>query len=105
MKVLVELFQKLERVEGAKPSSPSADGEIPLKCVSFLIAFFFALISSKKKAADGFCGLTNCRYVTSCLCLLIKALVELFQKLARVEGAKPSSRSAEREIFFLRFFF
>ncbi len=28
----------------------------------------------------------------------VKVLVELFQKLEQMEGAKPSSRSAEREI-------
>ncbi len=36
---------------------------------------------------------------------VMKVLVGLFQKLAQVEGAKSSSRPAEREISPMRFFF
>jgi len=54
MKVLVKLFQKLAQVEGAKPSSPSAEGEILLRRFSFCQAFSFAPIWSKEKAGKRF---------------------------------------------------
>jgi hypothetical protein len=46
---LVELFQKLARVEGANPSSPSADGEIPQRRFSF-DNFSFCACGVKKKS-------------------------------------------------------
>ncbi len=53
-KVLIDLFQKVAPVEGAKPSSPSADGEIPLS--AFLFAnFFFAPLVAKEKVGKHFC--------------------------------------------------
>jgi len=48
---LVELFQKLARVEGAKPSSRSAEREILLSAFLF-VSFFFAPRAVKEKAAD-----------------------------------------------------
>jgi len=44
-----QAFSKACAVEGAKPSSPSADGEIS-HGVSFLIAFFFAPSICKEKS-------------------------------------------------------
>ena len=54
-KVLIKLFQKFARVEGVQPSSRSAERETPLSALFFLLAFSFAPISSKEKAADKFC--------------------------------------------------
>ena len=51
-------FSKAREVEGAKPSSTSAEVEINLG-VSFLKAFFFAPICSKKKAAKAFVQFDN----------------------------------------------
>ena len=47
------LFSKSGAVEGAEPSSRSAEREIILG-VSFLITFFFAPLASKKKVANKF---------------------------------------------------
>jgi len=44
-------FSKGGAVEGAEPSSPSAEGEILLSAFFFLRAFSFAPIWSKEKAA------------------------------------------------------
>ena len=49
-KVLVKLFQKLAQVKGAKPFSPSAEGETPLAAFSFA-SFSLAPFSAKRKAA------------------------------------------------------
>ena len=51
--VLVKLFQKLAQVEGAKPSSPSAEGETPHTAFSF-VSFSLAPFSAKRKAAKEF---------------------------------------------------
>ena len=50
VKVLVKLFQKLARVKGAKPFSPSAEGETSLSAFLF-DSFFFAPPSCKEKTA------------------------------------------------------
>jgi len=42
-------FSKARGVEGAKPSSPSAEGEIPFG-VSLLLAFLFAPPACKEKS-------------------------------------------------------
>ena len=52
-KVLVELFQKLARVEAAEASSPPAGGETN-PGVFFLITFSFAPLVSKEKVAEEF---------------------------------------------------
>ena len=44
-------FSKGSAVEGAEPSSPLARGETPFLALFFLIAFSFAPIWSKEKAA------------------------------------------------------
>ena len=47
-----QAFLKAFAVEGAKSSSPSADGEIITPRRFFLPSFFFALWLSKKKRED-----------------------------------------------------
>ena len=49
-----QAFLKACEVEGAKPSSRSAEREIPQTALFFLLAFSFAPIWSKEKAAKGF---------------------------------------------------
>ena len=54
LKVSVKPFQRLAQVEGVKPSSRSAEREIPLAAFLFCEAFFFVPFLAKKKACERF---------------------------------------------------
>jgi hypothetical protein len=83
-------------VEGAKPSSLSAESEIPLTAFSFA-SFSLAPPSCKRKAAKELELLTNYYFD--------KSFGQAFSKACEVEGAKPSSSSAEDEIPLTAFSF
>jgi hypothetical protein len=53
-KVLVKLFQKLAQVKGAKPFSPSAEGETPLTAFLFCELFSLRQRCQRKKWGNGF---------------------------------------------------
>ncbi len=66
IKVLIDLFQKVAQVEGAKPSSRLARREIPPFGVSLLPSFSLcAFFGQREKRGYKFCILKNCDFYFS----------------------------------------
>ncbi|MBO5294360.1 MAG: hypothetical protein J6B71_03850 [Clostridia bacterium] len=96
MKSFGQAFSKACAVEAAKASSLSAESEIPLTAFSF-DSFSLAPPSCKRKAAKEPAASDELPFWES--------FGQAFSKACEVEGAEPSSLSAESEIPLTAFSF
>jgi len=87
LKSFDQTFSKVCEVEGAQPSSLSAESETS-PGVSFLITFFFAPVWSKKKVADK-AAVTNVLRTNR-----LKSLIKTFIQLTKVVTQHESFNTA-----------